>query len=532
MNMDLVQNSFFPTFILMMFIATMLVGLAQKLKIPYPIALVLGGLTLGFLPAGNREPFDPNLILGVVLPPILYYAAYSISFREFRKNWKQIISLALGLVIFTTFVVGLLFKMLFPDLPWALAFAFGAIVSPPDAIAATTILKRFSISNRLLTVLEGESMVNDASAIVLFKLAVLALISGDFSLAQAGIDFVAIVAGGIGIGLITGIFIQEFSKRYLDPVVGVVFSFTIPYLTYFLADYFGFSGVLAVVTNGLVGAQVLLRHTSSLRRILGYAAWDIFIILMNCFVFILLGIQLRAIVDVFSFEQMLLYTFYAALISFTMFLVRMMWVYARSSIDYVRALQSKNSDLLCPQILREAAIVGWSGMRGIVSLAAALSLPYALPNGTELQGRNEVIFITFGVILMTLIIPGFTLTPLIEWLKVGPSNDGIDPKRVRNELAKTSEETIQKLLKDKKINEEEYAFLKDHFNMQLRLLEVTSHKHHKGSALEEARSLVLREQRKKLLQIWERLEIDDKLLNQIEHELDLQETHLARAELK
>lgn len=528
MNSETIYSSFFQSLIFMMFIATILVGFAQKLKIPYPIALVMGGLTLSFIPS-NVKPFDPNLILLIVLPPILNYAAFGISLREFRKNWKEILSLALGLVAFTTLVVGILFKMLFPELSWAFAFAFGAIVSPPDAVAATTILKRFSISNRLLTIMEGESMVNDASAIVLFKIAVIALLSGNFSWGEAGLDFITIAAGGIGVGLLMGYFIQQFSKNYLDPVTGVVFSFTIPYATYLLADHFGFSGVLAVVTNGLVGSQVLLRHTSALRRILGFAAWDIFIILMNCFVFILIGIQLRAVTQILTLDEMIQYSFYAFIVTIVMIGVRMIWVYARSLLDYLKALRSKNRDTLCPQILREAAIIGWSGMSGIVSLAAALSLPYTLPDGEILIGRNEVIFMTFSVILMTLLIPGLTLPAFIKWLNIDPAEEGTDQKKVREELARTSQEVIHKLFKENKINEEELSFLKDHFNMQLKLLDVT---HDKSSHLDKAREFILKEQRKKLVEIWERLEIDDKLLTQLEHELDLQETHVARAELK
>jgi len=408
----------FQIFIMLMFSAALLVGIAQKIHMPYPIALVIGGTAIGFIPTQHVISFDPSLILVIVLPPILYYAAFGISFREFKRNWRDILSLSLGLVVFTTLVIGVIFKWIFPEFPWALAFAFGAIVSPPDAVAATTILKRFAISNRLLTILEGESLVNDASALVLYRLAVVALLSGVFSFSEASIVFVRTVSGGIGVGLVLGYILQNFSRCYLEPVVGVVFSFSIPYITYILADALGVSGVLAVVVNGLVGSKVLIRHYSSLRRILGYAAWDIFIILMNCFVFILIGLQLRTLTSMMTMRQMVQYTEYAFLITFAMITVRLIWVYAKSGVAYIRAKYKPKSVDRCPQILREAALVGWSGMRGIVSLTAALALPLALPNGMPLEG-----------------------------------------------------------------------------------------------------------------QIWERLEIDDRLLSQFEHELDLEETHIARAQL-
>src|ERR1700722_7458994 len=192
----------FEILVLLIFFATLLVGLAQKIQIPYPIAILLGGTAFGLIPLLPSILFYPDLILVVILPPILYYAAFSISFREFKRNWKEIFSLALGLVLLTTLLIGLIFKWLFPQFSWALAFAFGAIVSPPDSVAATTIMKRFAISPRLLTIIEGESMINDASALVLYKLAVVAILSGAFSFSEASIEFFKIVSGGIIVGLI------------------------------------------------------------------------------------------------------------------------------------------------------------------------------------------------------------------------------------------------------------------------------------------------------------------------------------------
>lgn len=522
----------FETIILLMFAAAILVGISQKFHIPYPIGLILGGTAIGFFPNHHAFYFDPNLILVIVLPPILYYASFGISFREFKHNWREILSLALGLVAFTTFVIGMLFKWIFPELPWALAFAFGAIISPPDAIAATTILKRFAISTRLLTILEGESLVNDASALVLYRLAVVALLSGVFSFEQASVEFVKTVSGGIFIGFVLGYVIQRFSRRYLEPVVGVVFSFTIPYITYILADALGVSGVLAVVVNGLMGSRILIRHHSSLRRILGFATWDIFIILMNCFVFILIGLQMRTLMSVMTMKQMVLYTGYALVITCTMIVVRMIWVSAKTGIAYVKALKNPKACTLCPQILRESALVGWSGMRGIVSLTAALALPYMLPNGMPLEGRNEVIFITFVVILLTLLIPGLTLPSLIRWLKIHQQSEQYDVLKVKRQLTKVAEETTQLLYTNKKISDIEYDFLTTYFNLQLRVLDITASAQTKLQSLELAKSAVIQEQRKKLFEIWEQLEIDDKLLSQLEHELDLEETHIARAELK
>lgn len=203
--------------------AVLLVGVAQKIHVPYPIILVIGGAAISFIPGINHIYFNPNLVLMIFLPPILYYSAFDISFHEFQRNWKNIFSLALGLVALTTLVVGIVFHWMFPQFPWALAFAFGAIVSPPDAIAVTSILKRFAINSRLVTLLEGESLINDASAIVIYKLAIVALLTGSLSFSGGILQFFYVVIGGILIGITLGFVFQVFSRRYLEPVLGVVF---------------------------------------------------------------------------------------------------------------------------------------------------------------------------------------------------------------------------------------------------------------------------------------------------------------------
>lgn len=511
----------FQTFIMLFFVAAILVGIAQKIRVPYPIALVLGGTAIGFLPFREGFFLHPESLLVIVLPPILSYSAYGISIREFRHNLGDIISLALGLVLFTTVVIALLFKWLFPQLPWELAFAFGAIVSPPDAISATSILKRFAISSRLLSILEGESLINDASALVLYKIAVVALVTGTFSLAGAGAEFIYTVTGGIVVGLVLGYLLQNFSRYFLEPIVGVLFSFTIPYTVYILADWIGVSGVLAVVVNGLIGSKILIRYHLPLRRILGYATWDIFIILMNCFVFIMIGLQLHTLVNEFNLKDMIHYTGYAVLITLAMIAVRMVWVYAKYAIPYITALHMPKAHIICPQILREAAITGWSGMRGIVSLTAALALPYPL------EGRSEVVFITFVVILLTLLIPGLTLETLIRRLKIHHSPKHQDLVEIKKQLFSVAEETVHKLHSQNEIDEEEFALLKSFLGVQKDML--VKLEAEKLQKFQSVRSLVIQQKRDKLFEMWKRLEISDKLLAQVEHELDLEETHLARA---
>lgn len=521
----------FQILIALIFLASILVGVAQKIRIPYPIVLVLGGIVIGFIPNLQAIYLDPNLILFVVLPPILYYAAFSLSIREFKKNWKEIFSLALGLVVMTTLIVGVIFKWIFPEFPWALAFAFGAIISPPDSVAATTILKRFAISPRLLAVLEGESLINDASALILYKFSVVALLTGIFSFTEASMEFVKVVAGGTILGLISGFILQNFSRRFLDPIPGILFSFTIPYMTFILAQWLDVSGVLAVVVNGLIGSGILAKHPVSLRRVLGFTFWDIFIILLNCFIFVLIGLQLRSLVSQMSGKQIGLYIVYSLLMTIALIVIRMLWVYSKSGFAYFQAFTNPKKCDQCPQILREAAILGWSGMRGIVSLTAALALPYTHPNGTPIQGREEVIFMTFVVILITLLLPSSTLPYLINLLKINHHHGHHEAHKARKHLAKVAEEHISLLHETKNINDRELSFLKSYFASQRYLFEISDTNLKKMSQLEIVRLKVFQAQRKELVAMWDRQDVDDRLFRQLEHELDVEESHISRANL-
>jgi CPA1 family monovalent cation:H+ antiporter len=525
------MNSF-EILVLLMFAAVLLVGAAQKLRIPYPIALVIGGAAMGFLPGVTPFAFDPNFILPVVLPPLLYYAAFWTPFRDFNRNLREIFSLALGLVVTTTLAIGCLFKWLFPELPWALAFAFGAIVSPPDAFAATTILRRFNIPTRLLTVLEGESLINDASALVLYKLAVVALVSGVFSLSEATLEFVKVVVGGILIGAVLGFFFQLFTKRFLEPVVATVFSFVNPYLTYILAERMGYSGVLAVVTNGLIGSYLIIKYQLPRRRILGYTAWDIFIILLNCFVFILLGSHLRTVTQNMSIQEMILYSGYGVLITLAMIAIRTAWVFIERGIAYFLPSERSRKSILPKQVLREITILSWSGMRGIVSLAAALALPFIHPLGLPLFAPDVVIFITFIVILLTLLIPPLTLPLLLHFWNIHPLSNVEIESHIRHKLVKVAEAEINRMYAMNYLDHEERAFLISYFQAHHRLIGLSSTEGKPLHHLELARLKAIQVQRNLLLNLWENDEIDDKTLRFLEQELDIGEAFLARAEIK
>ena len=516
------------TLIFLITIAIILIEVAQRLHIPYPVALVVAGTAISFFPGIKQIDLNPNSVLLILLPPILYYAAFWVSNRELRRNLTEILSLALGLVVASTLIIGMVFKWLFPDLPWALAFAFGAIVSPPDAAAASTILKRFSISSRLKNVLEGESLINDASGIIIYKLALAFLMYEAFNFKELSLVFTFAVLGGIILGVVSGYFMQFFSRYFLGPVVGVAFSFTIPYVTYAFADILNVSGVLAVVVNGLIGSHIVLRHQLSQRRILAFASWDIFFILINCFMFMLIGTQLKGMVKHMHGDQILIYTGYGLFFTFVLILVRMIWIYVYNAVHTIRKRNKNHFSAL----FRESTILGWSSMRGIVSLAMALALPYTLPDGSNLPGRDIVVFMTFIVILMTLLLTGLTLPAVMRWLKVKSSfPEAHALQHFRRALSQAAREEIQHLHTSSYLSIQDRDFLLTYFCTHHKILEISSAKESSIPTLELARIKVLQAQRQYLIKLWEAGEIDDSLLGRLEHELDIEETHFARGEI-
>ena len=300
---------------------------ARRLNFPYPIALVIGGAALGFLPELPQFPFDPQFILVLVLPPILYQTALLTSWRDFQANIRPIGLLAIGLVIATTLAVGATLKFVVPDLPWAAAFVLGAIVSPPDAVAATAILSRLNIPRRVVTILEGESLVNDATGLVIYKFAVAAVMTGVFSLLEASLEFVGVAIGGIVVGIILGrVFV--FIHRYLgDAFIEVLTTLAVPYVTYILAESLHVSGVLAVVAAGIVRGRYSPEIVSAEMRIIARSVWNLLVFVLNSLVFILIGMQLSGIVHRLTDYSVAQLFFYGTFVSAVAIVVRFVWIY-------------------------------------------------------------------------------------------------------------------------------------------------------------------------------------------------------------
>src|SRR4051794_14320400 len=391
-------------------------ALATRIGVPYPILLVIGGLGLGFVPRIPDVRLEPDLVLVVFLPPLLYSAAFFANLRELKADLRTITLNSTLLVIATAAAVAVCAHALVEDLPWAVCFALGAIVAPTDPLAATAILRRYAVPRRMVNVLEGESLINDASALVLYRIAVVAIAGGAFSLLHASLEFVGAAAGGVAIGLVVAIALREIRRRLDDPPVEITISLLSGYAAYVPADAIGASGVVAAVTCGVaLGWWAPEITTPNVRQEL-FSLWSSLTFLLNAILFVLVGLQLPAILDALSGESPGFLLGTAAVISAVVIGTRFAWGWTMPYV--VRALDRRPSQRDRRVGWQLRMISSWSGMRGAVSLAAALALPASTPQ------RDLVIFLTFAVILVTVVLQGLTLPALIRAL--GIHDDGAE----------------------------------------------------------------------------------------------------------
>jgi monovalent cation/hydrogen antiporter len=394
---------------LLLVAATALAVIARRVGIPYPILLVLGGLLLGFIPGLPIVQVPPDVVFLLFLPPILFGAGYFTSIREFKANLRPILLLAVGLVVATAALVAVVAHALVPGLGWAPALALGAIVAPPDAIAATAIFQRVGVPRRIVTILEGESLVNDATALVLYRAAVVATIGGSLSPLGLTAEFVVAAVGGVVVGWVLGQLTARVMTRLGDPVFSVVISFVAPAAVYLVAQQIGLSGVIATVVAGVVTGRRGAREITSDVRIAAAASWQVLLFLINGLAFILIGLQLRGVLNAIDGRAVDLLGL-AIAISAAVILVRIAWVFPGTYIPLLLSARIRARETVPHR--RNVFIVAWAGMRGVVSMAAALALPLSFPN------RELLIFLTFAVILATLVGQGLTLPLVIRALRV------------------------------------------------------------------------------------------------------------------
>ena len=397
----------FSLIILLLFGITFLGLLSYRFKFPFPIVLVLSGIAISLIPGLPVITLSPEIVFVIFLPPLLYGAAWNTSWHDFKAALSPITRAAVGLVLFTTSLVAVAAHVLIPDLSWPMAFLIGAIVSPPDAVAATAVTKGLGLHPKLITVLEGESLVNDASGLIAYKYALAAIMAGNFVLWKASLNFLLVVAAGVAIGLAIGYALYLVHKKLVcDPVIEVTLTFLTPFASYLLAEHFHFSGVIAVVTTGLYlsfRSGQIFSHES---RIMAYSVWEVVIFVLNSLIFILLGLQLRSVVQGIGNYPAGALALYGIVISLVVILVRFVWISPRFLVPSLRREMRK--DGIDPG---NFLVFSWAGMRGVVSMAAALALPLTLSDNTPFPNRNLIIFLTFCVIVSTLVFLGVSPCP-------------------------------------------------------------------------------------------------------------------------
>ncbi len=508
--------------------------LSRKLPISYPIVLVLGGLALALIPGLPRVRLNPEVVFLFFLPPLLYPAALFTSWRDFRANLRPISLLAVGLVLFTTTAVGYLAHYFIEGFPLAAGFVLGAIISPPDAIAATAIAQRLHLPRRIVTVVEGESLVNDATALVALRFAVVGLSSGFFSLAQATTQFFFVGIGGIALGLAIGWISARIMKPIDDPPIEITISLLTPFAAYLLAEQLHVSGVLAVVTAGLYHGWLIPELTSSRTRLQAGPVWEMIEFLLNGFIFLLIGLQLPEVWQRLSGRSIAQLIWYATLISLAVIVMRILWVFPATYLPRLLSKSIRKRDPYPPW--QYVAIVGWTGMRGVVSLAAALALPLTVPSGAPFPGRDLILFLTFVVILVTLVVQGLTLPPLIRWL--GVKDDGAAEKEELEARLKANQAALARLdeiASSGNLNSDMLKGLRIEYEDRIRQLEIsepnndTAERGLFSSEYDRLAHETLGVERRTIIQLRNEQIINDEVLRRIQRDIDLAEARLRRA---
>ena len=516
----------------LLLVVAALAVVAKMLAIPYPILLVIGGLVLGFVPGLPHVELNPELVFVLFLPPILTSAAWYTSWRDFRFNLRPILLLAIGLVLVTTSAIAVVAHAVL-GLEWASGFLLGAIVSPPDAVAATAITQRLNVPRRLVTILEGERLINDATGLVAYRFAVAAVATGMFSFWSACLRFFVMVIGGVLIGLAMGWLIVKIHSWMDDSLVEITSTILMGFLTYILAERFGVSGVLAVVALGLYHRRKSPEVLSPSTRIQTVAVWEIIVFLLNGLIFILIGLQLPSILNEISEYSLATLIWYAVLISATAIIVRLLWVFPAAYIPRLISRQLRDRDPYPDW--RLLLLIGWTGMRGIVSLAAALALPLTTNNGAPFPHRDSIVFLTFGAILVTLVLQGLTLPALIGWLKIR-EDDGIEREEMEGRLraAEAALDRLDELItQDKTLAETEMVqWLRTQYSERIRRISACCVAMDRGSyeqlaAFRQLQHEMLTAERRTAIKLRNQGIINDEVLHRIERDLDLESTRLS-----
>jgi CPA1 family monovalent cation:H+ antiporter len=506
--------------------STVLAGLARAINVHYAIVLVLGGLVVGLVSGSSAPRVDPNVVLFVFLPPLIYAASFSSSTQDLRAHARPIALLAVGLVLVTMGAVAVVAHAV-SHIAWGPALVLGAILGATDPVAATSVLRRLGAPNHISTILEGESLVNDGTGLTVYELAVAAVVSGHFSIGAGVLKFVAVSVGGVAIGLVAGWLSVEVRKRIDDPPIEISISLLTAYLAYLPADRVGASGVLAAVAAGLYtgGRTGLMLSPTSRLRTLGF--WEALTFVLESLLFLLIGLQLPYITRGLAVGRPLVY---AAAVVATLIVVRMLWMFGLPLVARLLRPRSYRP----PGTPAELLVLGWSGMRGGVSLAAALALPLTAA-GHAFPDRSDVIFIAYVAIAATLVIPGLTLGPLVRRLGVGEEEAlAREEARARVALAHSALRHVDELAEQDELSESVAEPLRMTYEQRIHRLEPEAHEDATAGdeaaiahRIRELRRELIAVQRRRLGELRRRREISAESERRIEHDLDLEESRLS-----
>jgi monovalent cation/hydrogen antiporter len=503
--------------------------LARRIGTPYPIVMIMGGLLLSFIPGIPHVTLDPDLIFLVVLPPLIYASAWTTSWRDFRFNLASILSLAFGLVVFTVLGVAFVGPRLLPGFDWRLAMVLGAVVAPTDAIAASAIARRIGLPARIVDILEGESLINDATGLLALEFATAIVVSGEIPTVTSGLlTFGWLILGGVGIGLLLGLFVFFIERAIDDGPIEITISILTPYAAYFLADEAHASGILAVVACGLFLTRKSTAMFSPSARIQLWSFWESFIFVLNGLVFVLIGLQLPFILAAIRGYSHATLLRDGAIFSLVLILLRLAWVFPGSWLaNFVHCRLHHQRE--APPKPRVVFVIGWTGMRGVVSLAAALALPTVLANGNAFPQRDLIVFLTFCVILVTLVLQGLTLPPLVRWLGLeGNSGPDAEEQEARRLVIEAALEHLEAVRAERgELPEHILDDIAGHYRHRLAGLNPTQadqeHVTHHFSFLELTREAAQVE-RQTAVRLRDQGRINDQVLRRIERELDLAES--------
>jgi Na+/H+ antiporter len=511
-------------------------AIARKLQQPYPIVLVVAGLLLSFFPRVPKVTLNPDIIFLIVLPPLLYSAAWVTSWRDFRYNLVSISMLATGLVAATVFGVARTARFVFPGFTWQLGFVLGAVVSTTDAIAATSIARRVGLPQRVVDILEGESLVNDATGLVALEFGLAMVVRSETpSALEAVWRLVFLIVAGIVIGLLVGKLVDSFEKHIDDGPIEIAVSILVPYVAYLAAEAAHGSGVLAVVACGLYLSRRSARFFSPQVRLQAWAVWDALTFALNGLVFVLIGLQLPYVMaGIHSYSRKEL-VFYGAIFSALLILLRLIWIYPGAHVAYFIRTRILHQDYTIPSS-KQIFVVGWTGMRGVVALAAAMSLPEKLADGSPFPQRNLIIFLTFSVILVTLVLQGLTLPALIRRLGLaGLAGANCEEREARRIVVQVALERLEQSAgRDRPEFAPVYDDLRHHYQHRLSVLDGPASAESDVIAGLQGRSVdltleLLRCEREAALALRGEGRINDEVLRGMEHEMDLRESQITLA---